>query len=266
MSAPTVAYIYYLLRFTEYAACIAMIVFGILVVINKEKQTKILGISFIISGVSSLLGSAFTTVRRFVGVAVFTRMSYFSAVISMLTSAAVMFCICWYIHKTYGKKYIYIPVFAIMAVNRIATFIVNICLNKAMKGGISGLWMSLVSQVNGFVSGTAVAVVIFIPFYLNRNKEKIIPHTWIFRIVMYVHSTIVTLLTIYSYVLMLRVIKKPGKLPSGLSIINNSGNVSDSVMLLQIFGALIELAFPVYVFIRLKRANAGAAAQQTDKS
>ena len=260
MAVPTLSLLYIIVRFTIFAAGCALLVMGVLITVNKEKQTKILGIEFILSGAASAISGLFTTFRYLMGAAIYAKLSIGLNLVSMLVNIATMFCICWYIHKTYGKKYIYIPIFAIMAVNRIASTVVSVCLNKTGNGMLTAYWISLTTSINGFVSGTAIAVILILAFYQNRDKEKIIPDTWKIRIAVYAVSLLKTGYYVFAYVLMLKVVKDHSFDPGGL-INFLYGNGEAIVMLIDLIAAFAALIFPVYVFIRLKKAKAQKTAE-----
>ena len=260
MVSTSVTLLYIILKVATFLACCALLVMGVLITVNKEKQTKILGIGSIISGVASVISSLFTTFRAMMSVRVFAKLSVGTNLVSMLVNIATMFCICWYIHKTYGKKYIYIPIFAIMAVNRIASTVVSVCLNKTGNGMLTAYWISLTTSINGFVSGTAIAVILILAFYQNRDKEKIIPDAWKIRIAVYAVSLLKTGYYVFAYVLMLKVVKDHSFDPGGL-INFLYGNGEAIVMLIDLIAAFAALIFPVYVFIRLKKAKAQKTAE-----
>ena len=255
MSVASISMLYVILRLAIFSAGCALLVLGVLVTINKEKQTKILGIGFIISGVASILSGVFTTFRPMMGAVIYAKLSIGVNLIASLVSIATMFCLCRYIHKTYGKKYIYIPVFAIMLVNRIASTVVAFCLNKTGNGMITAYWINLTNSINGFISGTAIAVILFLAFYQNRDKEKIIPDTWKIRIALYVISLIKTGYYVFAYVVLLKVVKNHSYDPGGL-ISFLYGKADAILMLLELLDALAALIFPIYVFVRLKKERA----------
>ena len=261
MSVTSISLFYILIRISAFAASCALLVMGVLVTINKEKQTKILGIGFIISGVSSILASLITTFRYLLGVAVYARLSVGANLVTMLFSVATMFCLCWYVHMTYGKKYVYIPVFAIMAVNRIASTAVALFLNKTGKGAVMAYWINLVTNFNGFVTGTVIAVILFLAFYQNRDKEKIIPDTWKIRIAVYAFSLLKTGFVILASYVMVKVAQDHKYNPGGFTgfLI---GKADAIMMLLELFGALVDLIFPIYVFVMLKKAEAKRTLEQ----
>ena len=261
MSVTSISLLYIIIRVTAFAASCALLVMGILVTVNKEKQTKILGIGFIISGVASVLSSLFTTFRYLMGAIIYSKLSIGLNLVSMVVSIATMFCICWYIHKTYGKKYIYIPVFAIMAVNRIASTAVAFCLNKTGNGMVMAYWISLVNNINGFITETAIAVILFLAFYQNRDKEKIIPDTWKIRIALFAINLPRAGYYIFAYTVMLKVVKDHTFDPGGLTGFLY-GKADAIMMLIELILALADLIFPVYVFVRLKKAEAQRTLEQ----
>ena len=267
MSVTSISLFYVLIRVAIFAACCALLVFGVLITVNKEKQTKILGIGFIIAGVAAIMSSLFTTFRYLFGVAVYAKLATAQSYASILISIATTFCLCWYIHRTYGKKYIYIPVYSIMVVNRIASVIVALCLNKTGKGAVMAYWISLVTNINGFVTGTVIAVIFFLAFYRNRDKEKIIPDTWKIRIVSYAFSFLEEGFYICAYLVLIKVAKDHKYNPGGIiGLVMGNGRDYFVLMLIELMDALVNLIFPIYVFVRLKKAAAPKLTEQPENN
>ena len=262
MSVSSISLLYVVVRLAIFSASCALLVMGVLVTVNKEKQTKILGIGFIIAGVFAMISSAFTTFRSMWGVAVYAKLSTAQSYASILISIATTFCLCWYIHQTYGKKYIYVPVYSIMVVNRIASVIVALCLNKTGKGAVMAYWISLVNNINGLVTGTVIAVIFFLAFYQNRDKEKIIPDTWKIRIVLYAFSLLKGAFYISAYLVMLKVLKDHTYNPGGIFGFLIGGKADITLLFIELTGALVDLVFPIYVFVRLKKVEAQKIAEQ----
>ena len=101
MVSTSVTLLYIILKVATFSAGCALLIMGILITVNKEKQTKILGIGSVISGVASVISGLFTTFRYLMGAAIYAKLSIGTNLVSMLVNIATMFCICWYIHKTF---------------------------------------------------------------------------------------------------------------------------------------------------------------------
>ncbi|MBO4450299.1 MAG: hypothetical protein J5777_06910 [Clostridiales bacterium] len=264
MQIATISVLYVLNRILMIAASFGILVLGVLVLVNKVKQTKILGVNFIILGLSSVFSCFLTATRTFMGIVVYAKLSQVYNIFTILTNFAIMFCICWYIHKTYGKKYIYIPVFAMEIIGRIANTIVAMSLNKVLSGAQSAYWITLVMNINNFITGTVTAVILFLAFYKNRDKETIIPATWKIRIILYAFNALQLLYTISAYCVMIKVAKDHSYNPGG--ILGVAFGVSSSyyiVILFELTGVLVNLIFPIYVFVKLKKAGNKEIPQQT---
>ena len=256
MSIATFGIFYFISKILVFSLSCAMFVFGVLVLVNKIKQTRILGASFVILGVQSMLNGFINAAQPFFGAAFYTKASVFNNFFGMAANIAIMFCICFYIHRNYGKKLIYIPIFAIMIVNRIASTVVSVLLNSSVKGALAAYWINLVNTVNSFISGTAIAAVIFLAFYQNREKEKIIPHTWKIRIILYAFFVLQMIYTICAYILLVKVAKNQSYDPGVIiGFLFSGGNAYNIISLLDILGVSVNLIFPIYVFIRLKKVQ-----------
>lgn len=256
MSVATLGIFYFIAKILVFFASCAILVFGVLVFVNKIKQTRILGASFVILGLQSMLNGLVNAAQPFFGNAFYAKASMVNNIFGMLANIAIMFCICFYIHKNYGKKLIYVPVFAITAVDRIASTVVSVLLNSSVKGALSAYWINLVINVNSFISGTAIAVIILLVFYQNREKEKIIPHTWKIRIILYAYFVLQMLYIICAYLIMIKVAKDHSYDPGGIiGMLFGGGNSYIILMLFDILGISVNLIFPVYVFVSLLRAK-----------
>ena len=267
MSVTQISLFYILVRVAAFSACCALLVMGVMITVNKEKQTRILGIGFIVAGVFAVLSSLFTTFRYLLGAAVYAKLSTAQSLISVIVSLATTFCLCRYVHKTYGKKYIYVPVYAIMVVNRIASTAVALCLNKTGKGAVMAYWISLVNNINGFVTGTVIAVIFFLAFYQNRDKEKIIPDTWKIRIVSYAYSLLEAGFFVCAYLVLIKVAQDHKYNPGGIiGFVMGNGNVDVFTMLMELVGDLVGLIFPIYVFVMLKKAETRKAIEKSEGS
>ncbi|MBE7069307.1 MAG: hypothetical protein E7386_02270 [Ruminococcaceae bacterium] len=264
MSILSLTYLYIINRVLMIAASLGILVLGVMILVNKVKQTKILGIHFIIFGVSSACSCFLTGSQRFLGVAVYARFSIIYNVINILTIFAMLFCLCWYIHKTYGKKFIYIPVFAIEIVGRAANRIVAIFLSKSLSGASAGYWITMVMNINNLITGTVTAVIIILAFYKNRDRENIIPATWKIRIVLYAFNALQFFYTISTYCFMIKLLKDRSYKPAGIfGFLFSDAPAYLIVTTFEVMTVLVNLIFPVYVLVKLKKANNKGIPEQT---
>lgn len=254
----TVSNSYILLLLISRVTCIsaysAALVLGILIAVNKIKQTRILGIGFIVTAAASLFSISSTVLQRYVGVVLFSKMSIAATFIAMAAELIAAFCICRYVHKNYGRKWVYIPVFVGKAYTFLANFIIAYLLNKRGANILTGYWINLSRTVNNFITGTVLAVILIIIFYKNRQTEKIIPGTWKIRLAVYIWSAISSAVTAFSYLYLTRLFRQTFKTIQGRMFVPPVA-LYYSTAVLETVGALVGLIFPIYVLVMARKAS-----------
>lgn len=262
----SVSNVYMLLLLISRVTCIsaysATLVLGILIAAGRIKSTKILGVGFIVSAAASLFAINSTVLQRYVGAAVFSKMSVASTFITMAAGLVSYFCICRFVHKNYGKKWIYIPVFAAQIYTYLANFVIAYLLNKSGANALTGYWIVLSKTVNNFITGTVIAVIFIIIFYKNRTIEKIIPGTWKIRLAVYIWSVISSAVTAFSYLYLTRLFRQTSNSIHGRMFIPPVA-LYYSTAVLEMVGALVGLIFPIYVLVMVRKASRRDAPDQS---
>lgn len=236
-------------------AFLAELVLGILVASKKVKPTKILGIGFIIASVNMLTGNIPQFIARYVGSAVFARISAALSWTGSICSLAASFCICLFIHKRYGKKLIYIPVMAVPVVGSVASSLVALLLNRtAAPDRFLPIWITLTRSINNFITSTVAAVAIIIVLYRCRQKEDIVPSLWKMRLIVFIWSVIpfVNSTLYYAYVLVSSSKNGIRRDPFWFEYGHYNGLIFN---LLNVLGCVAALIIPIYVFVMVCRAS-----------
>ena len=236
-------------------AFLAELVLGILVASNKVKPTKILGIGYIFASVPILTGSLPQFIARYVGSAVFARISAALSWTGSICLLAASFCICMFIHKRYGKKLIYIPVMAVPVVGSVASSLVALLLNRtAAPDRFLPIWITLTRSINNFITSAVAAVAIIIVLYRCRQKEDIVPSLWKMRLVVFVWSvlTFINSTLYYVYTLRAALIKQTRPDTFWLEYAHYNELI---FLIINIVGSLIALIIPIYVFVMVCRAS-----------
>ena len=223
-----------LLSITSAAACI---VFAILIIAAKPKSTKILGISFIIGALNTLmdfvrLNAMHTSVEMFSKVSVIANaVAFFFAVLSTL-------CLCFFIHKNYGRKFIYIPLLILAVLAPLANrFVIKFLIDSIGIGeAVLQAWILMVGNITNLVTGTVSSLIVILIFRKYRQREKVIPYYWIILTINFIYMAIVHLTLIAFSAMMLG---DPHML-SSLSLVNE---------LITLSGYFFALISPVYVAI-----------------
>ena len=239
---------------------IAALVLGIIVVIIKVKQTKILGLSVIFTALSELLSSGSYYLTYFMGTIEAARFSSLKTILVLAFSLAGLFCICYYAHHNYQKKYIYYPVLILPVLGRIFNYLENITVY-----GLSSFYddyFVLASRVSLFQNITSLVVfgvvffLLFLLFYSNRKTEKLIPH---YHVICFI--TLIWRIVYHCYYALYNLI----------SILDSTGSIDESFLVdfmfergysvitfLTLSGDLIGLIFPVYLLIRVIKISRAA--------
>ena len=244
MNAFSFQVMYYIAALLPLMAGIAELVFAIIILAGKARSVKILGIGFIAHSLSY-----FMNVFRFIAqmraqklFAVYARVSNY---VSVFCAAVILLSICIFLHKNYGKKLIYVPVFAIYAFGTVITRIVSVLVARGIdnSGRTAGMWITLTNNINSFVTNAAVAVIIMIVFIKYRQSEKVISKAWLCRVIMLAASFLDTMV-ICLYCM---------SLISGTKGVLRSGG--DTVMTLALtIISLADLVFPIYVGLQSVKA------------
>ncbi len=229
-------------------AGIGMLVLGIMIAAGKEKSLRVLGIGYIVKSVPAIMSAAANLVIRVISAKAFASFSVVTSYISIICSTGFLFCVCYFIHKNYGKKLIYIPVMAVHVGGLIVSRVVTVLLVNVINTRKNyTAWISMTNTINSFVVDAAVALIIIIVFYMNRKSEKVIPMAWLGEVIILVASTFRTLIYVGYY----------------LAVINHTRlrQISDTMMTL-FFGviSLAVVATPLYITVMAyKRKNTPAA-------
>ena len=213
---------------------VALLIIGIIIAFNRVKTTRVIGISIIFQAINVLLNSIFYNIlvhnmsgKELVGI-----LTPFNLIIVLSSLLSTLF-ICIFIHRNYGRKTIYLPVFLIATLGYLTDRIVVVVLNNYL-GADNVLWVNLISIIDDFIISASISVVMTIIFFRNKHKEKVIPKTWLLKTFLLVWGLVFTVF--------LSIIYKD-------VIANNQTIVATDMnyMLLQIDDSISLLIFPIYV-------------------
>lgn len=230
-------------------SAVGLLVIGIMIAANKTMQTKVLGIGYIITSISSgavFLYNVLLLLSDTEKVVIYGDAVMIGTIIFALASSL---CICIYIHKNYGKKNIYIPVLLIPVVGLIAGLCVALILNKIVKGGfVHSMVISLVNDVSNIVSIAVAAVVIIIVLYKNRKKEKIIPKAWLVKTITVIWSVIEIAILCVTYLAVIKASESEGMMAY-------SDTTVVILSMVQAMDSLVAIIVPVYVLSKVSKAS-----------
>ena len=230
---------------------VAALVIGIVVTAVKVKQTKILGLSVIFSALSGIVSASYNFLVVYRGTVEIARYAKVQSILLLVFTLVSSFFVCFYIHRNYHKKYIYIPVLLIPVAGRILYLVTAKLIDRLSTGYSGGLTpmyrISMAQNIYNLITGSAVSIILIVVFYLNKNREKIIPHTHI----VYIISAVWTFIfqgynIIYNMALS----------------VDSMGGLSDLMfyksayvnIVLTVFASLVNFIFPVYLLVRVIKA------------
>ena len=238
-----------------FGSAVFLLIAGILIAVSKVKPTRILGVGYIISAVATLLSQTFSLSIRFVGTESFARLSTPVSVTGFACSLMSSLCICLFIHKRYGWKFIYIPLLCLPVLSKVADLIVVKALNGSdLSGSMFGYWISLTNVVNAFVTGTVASIFVIVILLKNKEKEDLIPHAWIMKTVTFICSCITAGFLMITYPAMIAR-ESLGKENVSVFISTWLMNYETNYMLIEIFAALSTIILPIYILIMISKAS-----------
>ena len=230
---------------------IALLIIGMFITTGKIKSTKILGIMYLVDAILGFITNVVSFIRySFVTPELLALLTKANSVLSVVITLAGFLFICLYVHKNYGCKWIYFPIFAQPVVNVIATIafraVFNRMGNTAQYIIISGLSTSLSSLVTGSVG----AIILIHVFHKNRNNEQIIPHMWAIRLATFCASLISPIVSIIYYGVCY------GSEVRGTSIyFFTSYKLTFFQFVFAAIYSLVCMIMPIYILVMVKRAE-----------
>lgn len=230
-------------------AAVSLLVAGIMIAANKLKQTKVLGISYIITGLSSLSVFVYNALLNFTDGGKVIVFGDAVMVFTMICVFASALCSCIYIHKNYGLKQIYVPVlllpFVVLLADAGAVLLLTRTLVPDMK---QAMLISLVNDVNNILTVVLIAVVIIIVLYRNREKEKVIPDAWRVKLITVIWG-IVEIIVISIIYMSVIATYKTGDYDTA------STNTVIFLSVVQAVDSVVTIIVPVYVLSRVRNTS-----------
>lgn len=231
---------YFFSTYLPFLTGAAGLVIGIIITAGKTKSTKILGIDYIVLFTCAWYSAASTIVSRYVGVKTYAVFSSGSSVLTAVSGIVSVICISIFLHRNYGKKYIYYPLLGLHLTGIIANVAVTFCLNSAK--GITGVkkavWIVLTRNINSAVVAAAISVIVIVILFRNRKNEKVVPSLWKFILITSAYSLFGNIVLAITYASMLAKDMWYGS------------SVNSAIMLITNFSSVVSLSTPIYVMIR----------------
>ena len=175
-------------------------VMAIMIIVSKVKPTRFLGISYIFTALGCGIGFLSTYCKynydhRVINDSIF--ISYYQPLYwaGVAVSAVALFFVCFFYHKNYGRKLIYIPLFLIPVIQYITNNIVVNMVFAAYKDNVSrDAWYLIVTALIVMIGGIIKASIKIVILFRHRKKEKIIPGAWKTRVIVLSIGTLLYLI------------------------------------------------------------------------
>lgn len=254
------AFFTWIYEIVGYGSSIACIVIGILIAVSKTKSTRPLGISYMLSALNSLTGFIFSSLMHFLSVKEIYGFQYTRTIITFALSLATTYFICRFIHKNYGKKFIYIPMFLLPVLTLVLTFLSNRIFSRHKTWGDSTPYLvNLGNLAVSLLITTISTVIIVVILFKYRKSEKVVPYLWLLRILFLIWTYFNYAFTSTTVVIDMVNTDVPKRdLAPFVSFWMD--NYSSTSNFLAIISSLISLIVPLYVLIN---ARSCAKMQQT---
>ena len=241
----------------------ALVAIGIIIIASRVKQTKFLGLFILIPAAASVFYEVASIGMRFFGdTEKYAKLITPSSTVSSIGMLAGTFFLCLYIHKTYEKKFIYIPLLLTPIIVTASTGLTILVLNRTLGQSVtSGMriiyWQSMSSVILNFVGGVVTTVFVVLAFYRNKDKETVIPKAWLVWLIVAICDAFYTFFRIFDYSVN---IASGGAYAydtyGGSAFFGEWYRISQWLAIFfGIANTLISLIFPVYVLIMVCKAR-----------
>ena len=243
--------LYYLLVILKVLGDFAFLIIGIFITTSKIKQTRILGIGYIIDAILGFISNVITMIRlRGYTSALIVALGRVNSVVSVAATLAGILFICLYVHKNYKCKWIYFPLFAQPVVNTISSIAFRAVLSRIGDTAQYIVSQGLATNLTSLVTGSVGAIILILVFYKNRNIEKIIPHTWAIKLAAYCVSLVTPIVSIIFYVVSLS-----AELRGAGTYFYTSYKLTVFQNVFLFIYSLVCLILPIYILVMVKRAE-----------
>ena len=239
---------------------VAILVLGIIVALIKVKQTKILGLSVIFTGIGAVISSVENFFFYYMGAATAARLNVAATYMALIFTLASYFCICVYIHHNYEKKF-YVPMLVIPVVGRFLTIGVNrlasMLGSRYMDYATVSFRTTLINNLSSMIINVTLLIILYSIFSAKTKTEKYIPHYHIICLITLIWNVINHgYMVFYSFIMLSEITVIGFELPSFIDAV-----IQKTYLLVTVFAALdalIGLVFPVYLLIRVLKASSTA--------
>jgi hypothetical protein len=243
---------------------VVVLVLGIIITCIKVKETRFLGLSVIFAGLSSIVSSVHNFLFFYMGSDTAARLNRTIPYYVLLLTLTGYFFICFYVHRNYHKKFLYIPMMAIPVAGNLitigATRLVNMLFYQYGDDINWSFRTSLVNYLFSLIISAAILILLYCVFKSNRKLEKYVPHyhticliTLIWNCIyygfyiLYNASMLLMTNTWYDPSFIIKTLQSRAYVIIGLNTMLN---------------ALVSLILPIYILIRVIKASHAAVEKE----
>ena len=230
---------------------VAAAVFGILIFTGKTKSVRFLGLAAFVSALGNI-GAKIMDLFKMASVEKAYKLVVPMNIAGLIIGLITTVCICIFIHKNYGKKYIYALILSIYLGTTVLGMIMPVVLSRfASSSGLKGeemvYWIEMLNGISSFLLGSVNSIILIAVLFQNRKTEKVIPHYWLVRLITYIWSIITVVLSSAGWRLLIEA--------EDHTALFKAQDFRDLIQVSSGFlSALIALAVPLYIFVASKKA------------
>ena len=170
---------YYLSEYGKPALYAAALVLGIIIICNKDKATKLLGIWIAACALESILGVIYVLLARYGGAVFLSRFALYKSVMAFIFSSAATVMLFLYAKYSYGIKFSVLIV--LLSVKLGSTLINSFLMQNVLSYRRIGDTVNYgyFSNILNLIPGIAVTVILLIIFIKNKHREAELKLLWL---------------------------------------------------------------------------------------
>ena len=225
-------------------------VLGIIIFTGKTKSVRFLGLGIFLSALIQTVTKIVELFRRS-SVEKAYQLAVPMNIFNLIIGLSITVCICIFIHKNYGWKFIYALSLSVNFATMIIGLFVPVLISRAvsstgLKGSEMTYWIEFLNGISSFLFSSVNSIIFIVVFFRNRKAEKVIPHYWLIRLLLFIWSMILLVLNSAGWYALIKAEDHAAVLAA--DTFRNSVLVSTGFIT-----ALTGLAVPLYILIASKR-------------
>ena len=228
---------------------LAAIILGIVIICLKSRQQRFLGVRAAFIGTALLLSSGTYFIQRAVPAGTYARISTGVSLISTIAIIVSIIFLFIYAQNSYGTR----AILAVLIIKIVSVPLISI-ITKAIYTNSDSRSLqrsSYISKIPPSLISIAMAVIVFVVFFKNRDKDPVLPKLWIFFLLELIETGLIFLMDLVGSI-------NPPQFY----------NESDPFQLLSmgtdLASYVLLLVSVIYIIVRIKKAYSEDYVQEED--